>query len=357
MRVCILEEFTRMGGGQVYALQLSRALRELGHGVRFIVVGNARVSPNEDYTVVKARFRASYDPPSLFIDYLSFRKLMRELNHHVDNCDLVINNHPNFIPLNPGGRGFIVMHGLSFVDFIIDEWGNVKNEALFWFLSRNYRLYDGANYVYNSRYTMNLARRLLPRMGINAGREYILSPHYTVNIEKIPEKEDYVLTLGRLEWNKGLRELMHIAREIRRRIIVAGKTDARESKEVIRRLSTISNIEVMPDVDERTKEELYKGASIYLHLNRKENFGIAVLDAVASGTIPITPRSGAPWTDILEEGRYGLGYTGIDEVPKLIEKAEELINREEVFKSRIRYSPGNFRERLRGLIKDFEEPS
>jgi glycosyltransferase involved in cell wall biosynthesis len=347
MRVCILEEFTRLGGGQVYALQLAKALTELGHSVEFVVAGDIKVDPGYPIKHVETSFKASYDPLSLLIDYLNFRKLRGLIGRYVEDCDLVINNHPNFIPYN---KGPIVLHGLSFIDFIIDEWGNVKNDLLFWVLSRIYRIYDGSFMIYNSRYTMNLAKKLLPRMGIEPSNEYVLSPHYTISTEEIPQKEDYVLTVGRLEWNKGFRELISIAPRIRRRIIIIGRTDARESKEVIRRLRTISNIDVVPDADEKTKEEYYKHASIYLHLKPNEHFGISVLDAIATATIPIVPRTGGPWTDITEEGKYGLGYSKIEEIPGLIDKAEQLISREKIHRSKERYSPASFRARLNALI-------
>ncbi len=343
MRICILEEFTRLGGGQVYALQMTRELTELGYSVKFVVVGDVKVDLRYPIRRVDVGFRASYDPISLLINYMNHRRLRGLLSKYISDCDLVINNHPNYIPYN---RGPIVLHGLSFVDFIIDENGNIKNQPLFWVLSRIYRMYNGSFMIYNSRYTMNLAKKLLPKMGIEPSLEYVLSPHYTISIDKIPQKEDYVLTLGRLEWSKGYRKLIKIAPKIRRRIIVAGRADSRESREVIKALGSVGNIDVMPDIDEKTKEELYKHASIYLHFRRNENFGIAVLDAIATATIPIVPRAGGPWTDIIEEGKYGLGYTNTEEIPQLISKAEDMLDREKIFKSRKRYSPENFRRKL-----------
>jgi Glycosyltransferase len=349
MRVCILEEFTRLGGGQIYALQLANALTRLGHEVEFVIAGEPRVGINYPSRVVPVGFRASYDPYSLLTNYINFRKLGRLVGGYVGDCDLVINNHPNFIPHN---KGPIILHGLSFVDFVIDEYGNIRNKPLFWVLSRIYKIYDGAYMVYNSRYTMNLAKKLLPKMGIEPNHEYILSPHYTISTDKVPEKEDYVLTVGRLEWNKGLRALRTIAKQINRKIIIIGRTDAKESREVIRALGTERNIEIIPNADEKTKEEYYKHASTYLHLKRNEHFGIAVLDAIATAAIPITPKTGGPWTDLLEEGKYGLGYNTIEEIPKLIENAEKLIDREKIHKSKERYNPQSFTGRVKRLINE-----
>ena len=117
----------------------------------------------------------------------------------------------------------------------------------------------------------------------------------------------------------------------------------------------MNNIDVVPDADEKTKEEYYKHASIYLHLKPNEHFGIAVLDAVATAAIPIVPRTGGPWIDIVEEGKYGLGYSKIEEIPELIDKAEQLISRERIHKNRERYSPTNFRARLNTLIRVIEK--
>jgi glycosyltransferase involved in cell wall biosynthesis len=205
--------------------------------------------------------------------------------------------------------------------------------------------------VYNSKYTMNLAKKLLPKMNIKPKNEYILSPHYTITTNTIPQKEDYILTVGRLEWNKGLAALPTIAREVGRRIIVIGRADSKESKEVIKKLRNVRNIEVIPNADEKTKWEYYKHASIYLHLKQNEHFGIAVLDAIATATIPIVPKTGGPWTDITEEGKYGLGYVTTTEIPKLINNAEKLISRENVYKSKLRYSPEKFRAGVLELLK------
>ncbi len=48
----------------------------------------------------------------------------------------------------------------------------------------------------------------------------------------------------------------------------------------------------------------------------------------------------------MEEGKYGLGYTNTEEIPQLISKAENTLDREKIFKSRERYSPENFKRKL-----------
>jgi hypothetical protein len=149
VHTCILEEFTRLGGGQVYAQQLANALRELGHEVEFIVAGKPRVSIEYPMRIINVSFRASYDPYSLLINYISHAKLKNQINKYVENCDLVINNHPNFIPY---AKGPIVLHGLSFVDFIIDEHGNIKTNHY----SQYYQDYIGSTTGHSWSTTQNI---------------------------------------------------------------------------------------------------------------------------------------------------------------------------------------------------------
>ncbi len=54
-----------------------------------------------------------------------------------------------------------------------------------------------------------------------------------------------------------------------------------------------------------------------------EHFGIAPVEAMASGLALIVPKLSGTWTDICDFGRYGLGYTklSVGEIIPLIEDA------------------------------------
>ena len=62
-------------------------------------------------------------------------------------------------------------------------------------------------------------------------------------------------------------------------------------------------------------------SKVILHSRLYEHFGMAVVEGMAAGLVPVIHRSGGAWTDVIEYGRYGFGYVSINEAVKYIEKA------------------------------------
>ncbi len=68
-------------------------------------------------------------------------------------------------------------------------------------------------------------------------------------------------------------------------------------------------------------------AKVYLHVMPYDHFGISVVEAMASGCVPVVHRSGGPWLDILggQQGEYGFGYDSAEEAAGFIDR---LVNNE-----------------------------
>ncbi len=101
-------------------------------------------------------------------------------------------------------------------------------------------------------------------------------------------------------------------------------------------------------------KELFTMASIYLHLMVSEHFGIAVVESMSAGCIPVVHRSGGPWMDIADMGKYAFGYDTIDEcanmISELISKSDEQLDsmRVTMQKRAQAFSADNFKK---GLLK------
>jgi glycosyltransferase involved in cell wall biosynthesis len=84
----------------------------------------------------------------------------------------------------------------------------------------------------------------------------------------------------------------------------------------------IGNVELLADVPLFELRRLYARAKFYLHTKRSECFGIVVVEAMSAACVPIVPKSGGPWCDIIERGKYGLGYSNEHEAAELIRSAD-----------------------------------
>jgi alpha-1,2-mannosyltransferase len=61
----------------------------------------------------------------------------------------------------------------------------------------------------------------------------------------------------------------------------------------------------------------------------QDHFGISVVEAMASGCVPVVHKSGGPWMDILDQqqGTYGFSYSTPKEAAKHIDM---LVTREDL---------------------------
>lgn len=117
--------------------------------------------------------------------------------------------------------------------------------------------------------------------------------------------------------------------------VIMGKADdyskatLSKLKRQICTLHVQDKIKVLTNVPyEKFKETLFR-AKVYLHVMPFDHFGISVVEAMASGCVPVVHRSGGPWLDILDarEGEYGYSYTSPQEAA---ERIDDLLTKEDL---------------------------
>jgi glycosyltransferase involved in cell wall biosynthesis len=82
---------------------------------------------------------------------------------------------------------------------------------------------------------------------------------------------------------------------------VAGSLDAK------------ADVYLVANAPRRLINEAMDRARVFLHATINEHWGIAVAEAMARGLPVVVHKSGGAWTDLAEEGRYGLGYETAEE--------------------------------------------
>jgi len=213
----------------------------------------------------------------------------------------------------------------------------------------------------NSRFSATVIRRFLGR---NA-----LVVHPPVNVEKYllldGKRENTVVTVGRFSHEKRYEFVVDVAEKMpdTQFYIIGAISGSRESKkyyEKIRRLieeKDLKNIELVPNAPEKKMLKILGSAKVYLHAMVSEHFGLSVAEGMAAGLVPVIHKSGGAWTDIVEFGRYGFGYSDTDEAVRSIGKAlreyPKLIPR--IRRSVLRFSKEKYKERIFNLVKKYVE--
>jgi glycosyltransferase involved in cell wall biosynthesis len=141
-------------------------------------------------------------------------------------------------------------------------------------------------------------------------------------------RPDIVVSLGVIAPGKRHGELIDGFSEVRQRmksarlVIMGSLVDKGYYRYLLRKIRSLrlENVFIVTDVDEEKKWGILSKAKIYVHMKRFEPFGIAVAEAMYAGAIPVVYKdyTSGPWIDIVDKGRYGIGFRTIEELAEAI---------------------------------------
>ena len=130
-------------------------------------------------------------------------------------------------------------------------------------------------------------------------------------------REDAVLTVASFRARKRLDRVLDVAELVpqgRFRIVgAAGPEGARIADRLGRAVfdrGLQSRVSLAMDAPWAELERLYRTSKVYLHPTPEEHFGMTTVEAMSAGCVPVVPRSGGQWVDVLEarDGEAGFGY-------------------------------------------------
>lgn len=353
MKAIVIDDFRRQGGGQVYGLALADALENIGYDTYFLTntdePGGRRrkIAFNVNYEFVENE--------SKLMDLFKIINLKKQLSKiDLKGFDLSVNNHPNLFIMK---SDLNVLHGFSFLDQWIDEDGNIVKSIppAVIRLVHLYSQYEGALFLPNSKYTYLISRKLFKYLDMEVTLGNILYPPVFYKEFPYAEKKDQVLLFGRINRDKRVEDAIEIANEGSFKLIIAGYLNRGDEPYILKlKKKAEKGIEIIPNVTNKQKEALMMESSTIMSLNRKENFGISIAEGMNLGCIPIVPKSGGPWLDILEEGRYGLGFSKKEEVGELVRRSflYGSTDRYRIARSVERFSMSSFSSELKKIVDD-----
>lgn len=181
-----------------------------------------------------------------------------------------------------------------------------------------------------------------------------------VEVEKLVKKShgvkklDYFLVVSRLVGAKGLVEAAEAARHNGFRLKIVG--EAVGFSQVEKQLKAIGGVELLGRVSDRRLRQLYARAKGFVALARDEDFGITVVEAMASGT-PVIAYNGGGFKESVVGGITGVlvDATDVETLEKAIKKFDSIQwKRSELIKQARKFSRGNFEKKIRRIVDKME---
>jgi len=190
---------------------------------------------------------------------------------------------------------------------------------------------ESAILVANSTVTATFMRKLWNKYIRIVYPPFIRSEHCDEyrNVRNV-ERKDLVIVLATLQPNKRIGDIikaLSLLRSADARLIIMGHKGYEPYmnylKNLARSLGVKSRIAIIIDVSECVKWRILAKAKAVISAARFEPFGIAVVEGMYAGTIPIVYRGSlsGPWIDIVERGKYGFGFRNLEELSDRIEQA------------------------------------
>ncbi|MFP3172448.1 MAG: glycosyltransferase family 4 protein [Acidilobus sp.] len=375
MRVALVHAmFDLAGGAENLALNMYRALRELGHEVDLYA---AHVDERAWRTLADGATEAPRpiiigEPvvnrlipiPLTLRTLLAMPYLAKWLKRLKPDHDLIIDTYAN-VPVPWADASYVHFPARCFLGLLSRHRRLQLHERLYYRLIAwmAKRLADSTRPVMtNSNWTAEYVRRAY-------GNQRVYVVHPPVNVEELSsiggDRGRVVLTVSRITPEKMVAEIPKVARLVpEAEFYLVGSTSdysERTLKVIESEVEGLSNFHLETDVPRRRIIELMSQASIYLHPPFAEHFGIAIAEAAAAGLVPVVYRDGGGWTDIASRVDQGLGYTNVEEAAHIIRsllndpgRLKELSAKaKEVAKG---FSYERFKERLNEVIRELAGP-
>jgi glycosyltransferase involved in cell wall biosynthesis len=371
---------TAFGGAELVALYVIRLLLDEGWDVTLLSDG---WDPGEAYR----RFGLKFDEGVAWIPYCRRRSppipflsvyqalildLVRYSRAPRPSADLVFdtyNGEGYLVKAEEKGR-IIYLNEVPKYVFEADEgWRRLYYAAPRAWWRRFREVLLGSTLICNSSYTLE---SLKETYGVEGSVVY---PPAQVE-EFLPlassePRDPLVVTLSRFAPEKrldtALRAFSAVVRDYpEARLIMIGSTGDPSSASTVRELNSLisalkleENVQLILDPPLQTVKAILGRAKAIVSTKPNESFGIAILQGMASGCIPIVHRSGGQYMDVTDRDRAGLSYEGVEGLSEQIMKVLESESFRKGMKPKVVerarwFGTDRFVEAIRELIEKYE---
>ena len=348
----ILSNFFNLGGTQQLAYSVINVIKANGYSINVFTGRKSKFLPKDADLVRFLKYPYLPDSARAFILANEIILKYEISKQNLNDYELTFNNQPNTFLFNASMN---YLHGPSFFESFMNQNGEVNNSILYRIIRTMgiYKIYKNGLFLTHGNYTREYAMKgfhllnIMPReiIAINTPVQYNI-------LDRIPSKDlNTILTFGRISPDKNLEIISHISRHVPAKFIIAGYI-SKDHIEYVSKLKSImpDNVTFIENPSETDKINLYMRANIYLHTKPREHFGLTVAEALWFGCIPVVPKSGGAWEDIVSNGRFGYGYDNEEDLTTIIKDIRTDQIDDEAFASRFRFSMETFANKLTEII-------
>jgi len=156
--------------------------------------------------------------------------------------------------------------------------------------------------------------------------DQIIYPPVNINKFKAKNKEDIITCLGLFSPKKRYELFLKGISECKKdfRVAICGslpgnrKSYFHSLEKMVEDLGLGEKVKLYPNIPFEKLVEIISSSKICL--SHIEYFGIAVVEEMAAGVVPIVYRDGALWDDVVLKGKYGFGFSTEKELSEIIDK-------------------------------------
>jgi glycosyltransferase involved in cell wall biosynthesis len=145
------------------------------------------------------------------------------------------------------------------------------------------------------------------------------------NISASKQRENQVVSIGRLTEDKKMEIIPHIAsliKEKRVKFLIIGFAHSNKAiekiNENINTLNLKDKVRILTNVPRSKVKKILQRAKVYLHPPTIEHFGISIAEAMASGCIPVVYNIGGVREFVPKEFRYKNLYEAAEKVERAL---------------------------------------
>ena len=267
---------------------------------------------------------------NLVYKYFIFKKLIKTYNPDF----LLVTGNLTVLPKSMAERTIVYVHfpfdlAILEKDYTSKIWKRLYIQ-LYHFISKNIDYDNDIDFSYikkgtiiaNSNYTRNAIKKL---WNIDSTVIYPPCPQYSFPLEdkikKIEKDTNTVCSLGRFVPEKEYDTILQIAKQ-RPQLkfeLIGGVAEDKISYLNSLKKKASKNVTFRVNATENQKMEILKRLKILLHSFKGEHFGIALIEAMSAGLIPISHNSGAAKEDNIVEEKFR--YNDLDSALNCLDRA------------------------------------